>query len=80
MSSIVNEDLYVRPSKMTPGVQHKIVRARLFAAVEGVKGKTCVVGVKYPSIPRFSRAFRSVEDYTYPTPMHQSALPLEVSK
>lgn len=36
----VNTGAYVTPNYPTPAVRRKIARARLFAAVEGAKGKT----------------------------------------
>lgn len=50
MSTVVNTDLYVGETK-SPGVEHKIVRARLFAAVESTKGMTYPVGTRLPSLP-----------------------------
>lgn len=58
MSTIVNEDLYHQPPKVSAAVQHKINRARLFAVVEGTKGMVFPTPMHQPAIPSFARVSR----------------------
>lgn len=58
MNTIINTEAYPPVQRRNPAVERKIVRARLFAAVEGTKGMVFPTAPHQSPLPQMARVSR----------------------